>query len=1205
MILVDCCARCDTPLAKDAPLGLCPACLFAAVLATESTDLQLDSWPTSQADTPAGPRRRAGGTPGSWLDPPSTAHDGPDGFGSPPHDGVDQTRSEAGSSRTQDWTSTIGSQPSPAVPGYENLGLIGKGGMGVVYKALQCRANRLVALKMIRGDPFVQPEQLERFRFEVQAAALLRHANVVQIYEVGEVEGRPYFSLELLEGGTLKERLAAAPMSPQAAAGLLIELARAIDAAHRAGIIHRDLKPSNVLFDAQGTPKVADFGLAKRLESDDGQTLTGQVVGTPSYMAPEQARGDRHAVGPHSDIYALGAILYEMITGRPPFRGATTSDTLQLVLFQEPVCPSRLQPRVPHDLETICLKCLHKEPSRRYATAGELADDLGRFLAGELIRARPAPPWERALNWAKRRPVAAACAAVGLVAAVALGIGAQRYNELKRQELARQYDHDIRIRQKTDDALAASYDQRAKGELDDARLTLVKSQTELQNETRLGDLKRRVQNELAAVERQRNERAARTAAVSALSDRLARFRTLRDEALFRDAEIDALWRDLTSGDPIHGSDRLKRTRATARAALALFAPEDGAGPDSLMPRPDVLSPEELSEIRSGCCLILMVLSRVTATPLPGEDPKRQAGEGLHLLDQARDLDPPSLAFHHRRAFCLERLGDAEAAQRERASAAGRQPTGALDHILLGQERSRQGDWDSARAHFLAALSDRHDLFIAHCLLASAALNCSPPQAAEARAELTYCLHQQPSYAWLYLLRGFASAQMGAALKAVQQPSGQTGSLGAGADKRFAEAEADFRSALEQNLEDDLRYVLLANRGAMRFLRGEYEPAASDFREAIVLDGGRYNAYASLAQTLRRLDQRDEAVEHFTKAIALAPSIAALYRGRAAARTDGDAPTPDGIRSALADLEESSRREPAGSHAAADDHARRARLLLSLDRGDEGLAAALEAAEAALANNPGLAEACLLRVEILLALEKFEAVIDACDAALDAGAGTAELYCYRGLGRTGRRDYAGAINDFTLALNLKPDWLMAYTQRGWTYLSANAPELALRDFDRVVSLSPNDPFGYAGRGAARVRRGEIKEGLNDAEKSLDRGSPTSRILFIAAQTYAQAYVMAVAEAARRSRTVSRDALEYESRAEHLLQQALAETPGEERPAFWRNFIEKDPALHFLLRNPQVLRRLKANDMTSRPADPGAHFDEGRGRRLGEASAKTRR
>src|SRR5262249_41474149 len=158
----------------------------------------------------------------------------------------------------------------------------------------------------------------------------------------------------------------------------------------------------------QGTPKVADFGLAKRLESDEGQTLTGQVVGTPSYMAPEQARGDRHAVGPHSDIYALGAILYEMITGRPPFRGATSSDTIQLVLTQEPVSPSRLQPRVPPDLETICVKCLHKEPSRRYATAGELADDLGRFLAGELIRARPAPAWERAMNWAKRRPVAAA-----------------------------------------------------------------------------------------------------------------------------------------------------------------------------------------------------------------------------------------------------------------------------------------------------------------------------------------------------------------------------------------------------------------------------------------------------------------------------------------------------------------------------------------------------------------------------------------------------------------------------------------------------------------------------------------------------------------------------------------------------------------------------------------------------------------------------
>ena len=238
--------------------------------------------------------------------------------------------------------------------------------MGVVYKARQQRLNRLVAVKMIRAGSLAKPEDLARFRIEAETVANLRHANIIQIFDIGEMGGLPFVTFELLEGGVWMG------CSRDAAAGsesaqLVATLARAIHVAHQAGIIHRDLKPSNVLFSADGTPKITDFGLAKRLE-EDGHTETGQVMGSPSYIPPEQAEGRAKEASPATDVYALGAILYEMLTGRPPFKGVTPMETLIKVLREDPVPPSRLQSHLSRDLETICLKCLAKEPHRRYAT---------------------------------------------------------------------------------------------------------------------------------------------------------------------------------------------------------------------------------------------------------------------------------------------------------------------------------------------------------------------------------------------------------------------------------------------------------------------------------------------------------------------------------------------------------------------------------------------------------------------------------------------------------------------------------------------------------------------------------------------------------------------------------------------------------------------------------------------------------------------
>ncbi len=331
----------------------------------------------------------------------------------------------------------------PAVPGYEIQAELGRGGMGVVYRAWQTSLKRTVALKMIRGGLHAGPEDLERFRSEAEAVARLQHPNIVQIHEVGEYrigdEGsRPFFSLEYVDGGSLAQwlaqRLKSAPESPARAAELVETLARAVHAAHQRGIIHRDLKPANVLLTANGTPKIADFGLAKQLDDDATRTRSGAILGTPSYMAPEQAAGKIREITTATDVYALGAILYELIAGRPPFRGETMLETLEQVRSQEPVSPSRLQPRLPRDLVTICLKCLQKEPRQRYGSAEALADDLRRFRNHESILARPVGGLERTYRWCRRNPAAVAIMAVLLISVLAVtGTGWWSYHAVREQ----------------------------------------------------------------------------------------------------------------------------------------------------------------------------------------------------------------------------------------------------------------------------------------------------------------------------------------------------------------------------------------------------------------------------------------------------------------------------------------------------------------------------------------------------------------------------------------------------------------------------------------------------------------------------------------------------------------------------------------------------------------------------------------------------
>jgi serine/threonine-protein kinase len=339
-------------------------------------------------------------------------------------------------------TVTLGDEPHGAeapvsLPGgtrvryfgdYELIKELGRGGMGIVYKARQISLNRSVALKMIRSAALASDDELRRFQNEAEAVALLDHPHIVPIFEVGKYDDQQYLSMKLIAGESLDKKLADCIANPMAAATLLHKVAEAVHHAHQRGILHRDLKPANILLDERGEPFVTDFGLAKRVAGDSELTLSGAILGTPAYMAPEQASGRRGVVTTASDVYGLGAVLYALLTGRAPFGGGSAAKILEQVRESPPTLPSKIHPQTLRDLEIICLKCLEKDPARRYESATAMGEDLRRFLRGEPILARPSPAWERVWKWARRRPAVASALAVG---ASALGIllgGALYYN---------------------------------------------------------------------------------------------------------------------------------------------------------------------------------------------------------------------------------------------------------------------------------------------------------------------------------------------------------------------------------------------------------------------------------------------------------------------------------------------------------------------------------------------------------------------------------------------------------------------------------------------------------------------------------------------------------------------------------------------------------------------------------------------------------
>jgi serine/threonine protein kinase/Tfp pilus assembly protein PilF len=1032
------------------------------------------------------------------------------------------------------------------VPGYQILQELGRGGMGVVYKARHLGLQRLVALKMILAGAHAGRAGLARFRAEAEAVAQLQHPGIVQIYETGEHEGRPYFSLEFVEGGSLEQRMAESPTTPRAAAELVEMLARTMEVAHQKGIVHRDLKPANILLATERgqsimgrsdqltavslpsehwarttVPKIADFGLVKRVDDDSGQTQSGSILGTPSYMSPEQAQGKNRTIGPGADIYALGAILYELLVSRPPFKAGSPLDTIRQVIEQDPVPPRQLEPRVPLDLETICLKCLEKEPARRYLRAEELADDLRRFLNDEPIRARPTPAWERAWKWGKRRPALLALLGVCLLAVVGMvllivwhnvSLRGQLDEALAEERLARQREQDAlaeqrlaRVQNQGQKLLSNARLAAAARDWAGARLHLTRALATFGSEARLEALKAPARALLKEVEHELRIETDRQASAA----RFRQFGKLRDEAQFLGTLYTGM--DLAAN--------LKATDATVRQALAVYGitVEKGAKP-SLDP---YLTDAQKSEVLADCYQLLLILAESkaqSASTQKAAGRERQLHQAVRFLEQALHFGAPSRAYHLRRARYLRLLGDKAGAARAEKAAQGAAVDHVLDLFLVADELYRREHFDEAIKFFDQVLERAPGHFWAQYLDALCLLRQHRP--AEARAHLSACLAQRSDFVWLYLLRGFAQGELQA----------------------WDAADADFRKALQLPLDDSARYVLYVNRGVLRVRQDRCDDAISDLKLAIKLRPNEYQAYVNLAQAYRRQGKLDLALEQLDRAVRIEPELAHLYRLRGRLHLERKEPAL-----ALKELDQAIAHEAASSPLLAEDHVERGRLLLR----EKDYQEALASFDRALSGRKDYPLAQRLRADALFHLGRYQQAIDAFDRYLETGKPLESVYRGRALAKVELGKYAGAIEDFTRALDLQPtSAVQAY--RGWAHVVCEAPKLALRDFDLALQLDPNNGDAYNGRGFVRAGMGRYREALADAEKALRHGPASPRLLYNAARIHAQC-----------PRSDPHRALE-------LIRQALSLLPADQRAAFWSAHIQPDTALAGLRRHPQFLK-----------------------------------
>jgi tetratricopeptide (TPR) repeat protein/tRNA A-37 threonylcarbamoyl transferase component Bud32 len=1120
-------------------------------------------WPPGQIPDaePAGPSSSGHDPAAGYRDEPTT--DGcvrPDDMirrdvGSPGTGGSAVDAASAGRARSlTDAETVFRPPPSSKLPAerarprrigtYEIMSVIDVGGMGVVYKARHVALDRVVALKMIRTADLASPRELARFLEEARVVAQFNHDAIVKILDFGEDKGDPYFSMVYVDGGTLQELLSKGPLEPRAAARMIERVADAIAYAHDRGIIHRDLKPSNILLDGNGGPVVSDFGLAKGCGSAADRTLAGQVLGTPSYMPPEQARGEIAAIGPHSDIYATGALLYHAICGRPPFQAATSVETLRQVIDDEPVAPRQLNAAVDRDLETIVLRCIQKQPSSRYASEADLAADLAAYCDGRPIAARPVPALERAWKWGRRHPALASLGCVSAAALVGFGV-AGFYRAEAATQRARLAEIEMQARAElaeTRDGVSAAME-RCRALLDtdnpqEARVVIAGALARIEGNAGLRREQARAVEALAEVD----ARLATKAELAETQQRLDEFQRRRDSALFHGLQSFGL-------DP-----RRNQAIAAAEAGTALALVGLGDEPDGTGPALSATSAElrgATADMRSQCHELLLVRAearlRAEATPSPDD-----LARSLADVDRAAAvLGRETQAGRLQRGDYLEAQGDAVAAGRERQIAAEQGPLDvASDHFLVGNRLASRtvvaaADLSRAADAFERALLLDPGHFWAQYGLGSVELRRKRPDLAE--VHLTACIGRRPDFAWAWILRGAARL----------------------AQQEYDLAEQDLARAIAIEPEGEALHVATQQLGVVAFSRGDTAAARRLLRQAADQSPEAFQPFVSLATIESHDGDAAEAIRLLDEAARRAPLVALVPRERARIRAaQGD------FVAAELDFREAARLEEADPAARADDLCLVGEMIFRQGRPSE----AIGAWEMAIDIDAEHSRSHLWRAMALVETQQFSEALPSFEAALRTGAPSLELHLTRGLCRASLGDYAAAIDDYSRAIAIAPT-AATYTQRGWLYALRGSPLFGLQDFDKALSLEPQNADAHCGRGLTLAYLGRHAEATDAAERSLDLGEPGFRHAYKVAAVFAAAaprVVLSAQERKAQGPSVGQLRVRYLARACELVEHALTHEGGDDHDDLWLTHVENDPHFQPLLAEPEF-RRLRERVM----------------------------